>query len=343
MVALTFSMSLEQKTSVVTGGAGFIGSFLCEALLREGNRVICIDNFSTGHVRNIEGLLRNPDFQFLRIDVNDAFDLGSFAELEPFKVKFIGVHEIYHLAMPTISKGFEEFRIPTLLTNSVGTRNMLDIAVKYKAKFLLASSAVIYGNRSAEKKLFEEEYLGVVNHLTPRAAYNEGKRFAETMVTTYAGVHHLDAKIARIFRTFGPRMPLFQGHQIPDFVLSALDNKPLAISGDETTTTALVYVSDVVDALLRLMRAEPSVGPVNIGSDVELPMRDVAANIIKLAESTSEIVYEAAPQFLTQMGLPNLTKARNLLNWIPLVRLDDGLAKTIDYVRANKLLLTNGS
>src|SRR3989338_8142606 len=199
-------MSLEQKTSVVTGGAGFIGSFLCEALLREGNRVICIDNFSTGHVRNIEGLLRNPDFQFLRIDVNDVFDLTSFAELEPFKVKFIGVHEIYHLAMPTISKGFEEFRIPTLLTNSIGTRNMLDIAVKYKAKFLLASSAVIYGNRSAEKKLFAEEDFGIVNHLTPRAPYNEGKRFAETMVTTYASVHHLDAKIARIFRTFGPRM-----------------------------------------------------------------------------------------------------------------------------------------
>ncbi len=335
-------MSLEQKTSVVTGGAGFIGSFLCEALLNDGHRVICIDNFSTGHVRNIETLLRNPDFQFLRIDVNESFDLGSFAELEAFKVKFIGVHEVYHLAMPTVSKGFEEYRIATLLTNSVGTRNMLDIAVKYKAKFLLASSAVVYGNRTAESKLFAEEYQGIVNHLTPRAAYNEGKRFAETMVNTYASVHTLDAKIARIFRTFGPRMPLFQGHQIPDFVLSALDNKPLAISGDQATTTSLVYVSDVVDGLIRLMRAEPTIGPVNIGSDVELPMRDVAGQIIKIAESSSEIVYEAAPLFLTQMGLPDLTKARNGLSWIPLVRLEDGLAKTIDYVRANKLLLTNG-
>ncbi len=335
-------MSLEQKTSVVTGGAGFIGSFLCEALLREGNRVICIDNFSTGNVRNIEGLLRNPDFQFLRLDVNDSFDLGSFAELEPFKVKFIGVHEVYHLAMPTVSKGYEEFRIPTLLTNSVGTRNMLDIAVKYKAKFLLASSAVVYGNRTPEKKLFAEADLGIVNHLTPRSPYNEGKRFAETMTATYADVHHLDAKIARIFRTFGPRMPLFHGHQIPDCVLSALDNTPVMLSGDQSVTTTLVYVSDVVDALIRLMRAEPNIGPVNIGSDVELPVHDIAAKIISLAESTSEIVYEPAPPYLTEMGLPDLTKARNDLHWIPLVRLDDGLAKTIDYIRANKLLLTNG-
>jgi UDP-glucuronate decarboxylase len=201
---------------------------------------------------------------------------------------------------------------------------------------------VVYGNRTEESKLFAEEYQGIVNHLTPRAAYNEGKRFAETMVNTYASVHTLDAKIARIFRTFGPRMPLFQGHQIPDFVLSALDNKPLAISGDQATTTSLVYVSDVVDGLIRLMRAEPTIGPVNIGSDVELPMKDVAGQIIKIAESTSEIVYEAAPPFLTQMGLPDLTKARNGLSWIPLVRLEDGLAKTVDYVRANKLLLTNG-
>ncbi len=334
--------SLDQRTSVVTGGAGFIGSFLCEALLRDGNKVICIDNFSTGHVRNIEALLRNPDFQFLRIDVNEAFDLETFAELEAFKVKFLGVHEIYHLAMPTISKGFEEFRIPTLLTNSIGTRNMLDVAVKYKAKFLLASSAVVYGNRSAEKSMFAEEDLGVVNHLTPRAPYNEGKRFAETMVATYAEVHSLDAKIARIFRTFGPRMPLFQGHQIPDFVLAALENKPLVIAGDAATTTALVYVSDVVDGLIRCMRADASVRVVNIGSDHELPMRDVAATMITLAESTSEIVYETAPPFLTQMGLPNLTKARELLHWIPLMRLEDGLSKTIDYVRANKLLLTNG-
>lgn len=334
-------MSLEQRTALVTGGAGFIGSLLCESLLRAGLRVICIDNFSTGHVRNIEGLLRNPDFQFLRLDINVPFDLESFAELDAFKVKFIGVHEIYHLAMPTIAKGFEEYRIPTLLTNSVGTRNVLDIAVKYKAKFLLASSAVVYGNQDANKKLFAETDRGVVDHLTPRAPYNEGKRFAETMTMTYGSVHQIDTKIARIFRTYGPRMPLFQGHQISDFVLAALDGKPLSIAGDASTTTSLIYVSDVVDGIMRLMRAEPGVGPTNIGSDVEVAMKDIAATIVKLSESASEIVYEAAPPYLTHMGLPDISKARTQLSWVPLVRLDDGLAKTIEYVRANKLLLTN--
>jgi UDP-glucuronate decarboxylase len=334
-------MSLEQKTAVVTGGAGFIGSFLCESLLRAGLRVICIDNFSTGHVRNIEGLLRNPDFQFLRLDITAPFDLESFAELDAFKVKFLGVHEIYHLAMPTIAKGFEEYRIPTLLTNSVGTRNVCELAVKYKAKMLLASSAVVYGNREAGSPMIGESERGVVDHLTPRAPYNEGKRFAETMVTTYGAVHHLDVKIARIFRTYGPRMPLFQGHQISDFVLAALDGRPLAIAGDASTTTSLVYVSDVVDGLMRLMRAEPGIGPVNIGSDTEIAMHDIASTIVKLSESTSEIVYEAAPPYLTHIGLPDLTKARSQLSWIPLVRLDDGLTKTIEYIRANKLLLTN--
>lgn len=335
-------MSLEQQTAVVTGGAGFIGSFLCEALLRAGKRVICIDNFSTGHVRNIEGLLRNPNFQFLRLDINEPFDLASFPELEPFKVQFLGVQEIYHLAMPTVAKGFEQYRIPSLLTNGIGTRNMLDLAVKYSAKFLLASSAVVYGNRTDDRKTFAESDTGIVDHLTPRAPYNEGKRFAETMTYTYGDVHQLDVKIARIFRTFGPRMPLFHGHQIPDFVLAALENKPLTIAGDASTSTALIYVSDVVDALLRLMNADPSIGPVNVGSDVELPMKQIAADIIALSESSSEIVYEEAPPYLTRMGLPDLSKAREQLGWIPLVRLDDGLAKTIDYVRANKLLLTDG-
>lgn len=334
-------MSLEQKTVLVTGGAGFIGSLLCEALLRDGNRVICVDNFSTGHVRNIEPLLRNANFQFLRLDINLPFDIESFAELDAFKVKFLGIQEIYHLALPTIAKGFEEYRIPTLLTTSIGTRNVLDLAVKYKAKFLFGSSAVVYGNQTQEKKFFTETDEGVVDHLSPRAPYNEGKRFAETMVMTYGSVHQLDVKIARLFRTYGPRMPLFQGHQISDFVLAALDGKPLSIAGDASTTTALMYVSDVVDALIRLMRAEPGTGIVNVGSDVEVSMKDVAAQIIELSESTSEIVYEPAPAFLTHIGLPDVSKARSQLSWVPLVRLEDGLAKTIEYIRANKLLLTN--
>lgn len=333
---------MDKKTVLVTGGAGFIGSFLCEALLKEGNRVICIDNFSTGHVRNIEPMLRNPDFQFLRLDINEPFDLESFPELEPFKVKFVGLQEIYHLAMPTAVKGYEQFKMQILLANSMGTRNVLETAVKYKTRILLASAGTVYGNREHEDvDGVDESELGIVDHLSPRAALNEGKRFAETMFTTYADVYGIDAKIARIFRTYGPRMPLFQGHQIPDFVLNVLDGKPVTIMGDEATTTALVYVSDIVDGLLRLMRADKGIGPVNLGSDVTLKIAYVAKKIMTLAEKEVNIAYEPQLAHTIRLSLPNLHKSREILGWLPLVRLDDGLRKTIDYVRANKLLLTN--
>ncbi|MFZ2681933.1 MAG: NAD-dependent epimerase/dehydratase family protein [Patescibacteria group bacterium] len=334
---------MDKKTVLVTGGAGFIGSFLCEALLKDGNRVICIDNFSTGHIRNIEPMLRNPDFQFLRLDINEPFDLEGYPELEQFKVKFLGVQEIYHLAMPTAVKGYEQFKLQILLANSVGTRNVLEVAVKYKAKILLASAATVYGSREPDADGVDESELGVVDHLNPRAALNEGKRFAETMFATYADVYGLDAKIARIFRTYGPRMPLFHGHQIPDFVLNILDGKAISVSGDVNTTTSLVYVTDVVDGLLRVMRAEKGIGPVNLGSNVSLKIADVAQKMMTLAESEVNIEYEPHLAHMIPLALPNLRKAHEQLGWLPLVRLEDGLKKTIDYVRANKLLLTNGS
>ena len=332
----------EKKTVVVTGGAGFIGSFLCEQLLRDGARVICIDNFTTGHVRNIEALLRNPDFQFLKLDITTPFDLETYAELEPFKVKFLGVQEVYHLAVPTVINAFDEYRMQTLLASSVGTRNVLDLAVKYKAKVVFGSAAVVYGGRSAEHTVFAENDVGSFDHLNPRGCYNEGKRFAETMCATYADVHGMDVKIARIFRTYGPRMPLHHGHQIPDFVLNALDGKELVINGDEQTKTALVYVSDVVDALVRLMKAERGIGPVNVGTDSEVGMGEVAQQIITLCGSASTVRFAEPPPYLMMLGLPNVTKAREKLGWMPLVRLEDGLQKTVDYVRANKMLLTEG-
>ncbi|HRH32416.1 MAG TPA: NAD-dependent epimerase/dehydratase family protein [bacterium] len=333
---------MDKKTVLVTGGAGFIGSFLCEALLKEGNRVICIDNFSTGHVHNIEPMLRNPDFQFLRLDINERFDLEAFAELEPFKVKFLGIQEIYHLAMPTAVKGYEQFKMQILLANSAGVRHVLDAAVKYKSRVLLASAGTVYGSRAADPDGVDETELGIVDHLNSRAAVNEGKRFAETMFATYGDVYGIDAKIARIFRTYGPRMPLFQGHQIPDFVLNVLDGKALTIMGDSGSTTALVYVTDIVDGLLRLMRAEKGIGPVNLGSDVNLKIEDVAKKIMAIAEREVGITYEPQLAHMIPLALPNLHKSKDILGWLPLVRLDDGLKKTIDYVRANKLLLTNG-
>ncbi len=333
-------MSEDKKVALVTGGAGFIGSFLCGELLKEDYRVICVDNFSTGHVRNIDPFLRNPDFQFLRIDITKPFDLEAFPELIPFKVKFLGVQEIYHLATPTSIKQFDKYRMQTLLTNSVGTHHVLEVAAKYKSKCVLASTSAVYGARSAEKLSFHEEDLGIVNHLTPRACYDEGKKFAETMFYTYGQVHGLDCKIARIFRSYGPRMPLFDGHQIPDFILAALNNQEIVVSGGEDFKTSMIYVTDVVDGLMKLMNAPAGIGPVNIGSDVDLKLADVAKMIVEMTGSTSTISYAGELPFLSPLGLPDIQKAKEKLGWLPIVRLQAGLEKTIEYIRVNQLLLT---
>lgn len=332
---------MEKKNVLVTGGAGFIGSFLCEALLREGNRVICVDDISTGNLLNIDALLRNPDFQFLKLNINEPFHIESFSELDPFKVKFVGIQEIYHLAMPTSVKNYEQYRMHAVLSNSVGIKNVLDIAVKYKAKFLLASSATVYGSQQNSETVAEDA-LGVIDHLNPRGCFNEGKRFAETMTATYSDVLGIDGKIARIFRTYGPRMPLFHGHQIPDFILNVLDDTPIVIAGDEQSSTSLTYVTDVVDGLIRLMKAEKDIGPVNIGNDADIVIADIAKKIMELAGTEVPIRYEQKPAHMIPLALPALQKAREKLGWIPLVRLDDGLRKTLDYIRANKLLLTRG-
>ncbi len=335
-------MSDQPKTVLVTGGAGFIGSFLCESLLKEGNRVICIDNFSTGHVRNIEPYLRNPNFQFLKLDINKPFRLDSYPELEPFQIQYLGIQEIYHLASPTSIKNFDEHKIQTLLSHSVGTYHVLEAAVAFKSSIVLGSSSVVYGGRSSDKVLFTEEDEGIVSHLTPRACYDEGKRFAETMMYTYASEFDLDAKIARIFRAYGPRMPLFDGHQISDFIMSALNGEDVEVNGDEEMKTSLVYVNDVVDGLIRLMRAKKGIGPVNIGSDLDLKLADVARQIVSMVgTSNSKVVFKENLHFLTDIGLPNITRAKEELGWLPLVRLEDGLQKTIDYIRANKILLSS--
>ncbi len=316
-----------------------MGSFLCEYLLREGAHVICIDNFSTSHPRNIEGLSAHSDFQFLRLDINQPFDLESFKELAAFKIPFQGIQEIYHLACPMSIKNFDQFKIQTLLANSIGNYHVLETAVKYRAKVLLASSSVVYGPRFEGHKIFREDDMGCVAHLTPRGCYDEGRRFSETMFETYHQTHGLDTKIARIFRTYGARMPLFDGQLIPDFILDALDGKDLVIYGDENFTTSLCHVNDVVDGLVRVMNTPEGIGPINLGSDVDIKMLDVANMIIKMTNSTSKIKFEGQLLFLTELGLPDISKAREL-GWVPLTRLEDGLRKTVEYVKANKILLT---
>lgn len=332
-------MANNNKTVLVTGGAGFIGSHLCERLLKEGARVICIDNFVTSNVRNIDALLQNSNFYFLRLDINEPFNLEKMPELAELKIPFEGIHEIYHLACPTSIKNFDQHKVQTLLSNSVGNYHVLELAVKYRAKVLLASSSVVYGSRNGDEIFFDEKHRGVVDHMTPRACYDEGKRFSESMFETYRQVHEVDAKIARIFRTYGPRMPLFDGHLIPDFVLHALDNKELVIYGDDSFKTSLCYVTDVVDGLVRLMGAPAGTGPVNLGDDKDLKIADVAQKIIELTGSDSKVKFEEPLPFLTELGLPRIDAAREL-GWLPLVRLEDGLEKTIEYIKANKILLT---
>ncbi len=328
----------EKKNILVTGGAGFIGSYLCERLLKTG-RVICMDNFVTSSEQNIDMLLKNPDFEFIRHDVNQPFDLDAFPELARFKMKFQGVQEIYHLASPTSPKKFDQFRMQTLFTHSIGVKNVLDTAVKYRAKVLLTSSSVIYGPRPADMHAFEEHETGTADTFSPRACYDEGKRFAEAACSTYALVHDLDIKVARIFRTYGPRMPLFDGHMIPDFILNALDGKALEIFGDETFRTSLCYVDDCVDGMIKLMEAPKGIGPMNIGSDQDIPIVDVAQRILEMTGSSSNISFEPPLEFMTQLGLPSIAKAKDRLGWLPLVTLDDGLKKVIDYTIAHKHLL----
>ncbi|OGH64057.1 MAG: hypothetical protein A2821_03540 [Candidatus Magasanikbacteria bacterium RIFCSPHIGHO2_01_FULL_41_23] len=326
----------EKKNVLVTGGAGFIGSHLCERLLREA-KVICIDDLSNSAIRNIEHLLQYPDFEFIKFDVNQPLDLNAFPELDKFRVKFQGIQEVYHLACPTSPKNFANLKIHSLLANSRAILSTLDLAVKYKAKYLFASSSVVYGDATEDHNIFaENDESSHLNHLSPRACYDEGKRFAETCVETYRQVYHIDAKIARVFTTYGPRMKLRDGLLIPDFILNAIEGKDLVIYGNEQLQQTLCYVTDMTDGLVRLMNSGITTTIVNLGSDESLKMLDVAQGIITLTRSTSRVVFEAPLVFLTRKGTPNLTRAKEELGWLPLVRLSDGLQRTVDFTVANK-------
>ncbi len=331
----------DKKNVLVTGGAGFIGSHLCEDLLKT-SRVICLDNLITSQESNIDSLLKNQDFEFIRHDMSTPFDPEAFPELARFKIKFQGIQEIYHLACPTSPRKFEQYKMQTLFANSLAMKHVLDIGVRYKSKVVHASTSVVYGSRTEDGHRFEENEYGMVDMLSPRACYDEGKRFAETCCATYRQSQGLDVRIARIFRTYGPRMPLFDGHMLPDFITNALDGKDLEIFGDETFKTSLVFVTDVVDGMMKLMASQEDIGPVNLGSDLDIPIVDVAQRILEMTGSQSKLVFKSSLMFMTQLGLPDLTKAKEKLGWIPLVMLDNGLKKSIDYTISHKSLLGFG-
>jgi nucleoside-diphosphate-sugar epimerase len=328
----------ERKNVLVTGGAGFIGSHLCDRLVRDAN-VICVDNFITSGVANIDHLLQDPNFEFINHDITKPLDFESFAELERFHVRFQGIQEIYQLACPISKRHFDDFKIATILTNSIGVKNILDIAVAHHAKVLYASSSVLYGPRRNGDYVHETDECHL-DHLTTRGAYDEGKRFSEAILQTYADVYGFDVKIARIFRTYGPRMKIFDGNLIPDIILSALEGKDITLTGDEETRIAPAYVSDIVDGLVRLMATSIDVTLMNLGSDADQRLVSLAQKVIEITGSMSRIRFEAPGPYVTEAPLPDITRARDILGWMPLVRLDDGLKKMIEYSKSHRHLIT---
>ena len=331
------STVFERKNVLVLGGAGFIGSHLCDRLVAK-SKVICVDNFISGRRENIEHLLQNENFLFINEDVNNLFDLEKFKELEKFQVKIQGIQEIYNLACPTAPKDFIQNTVVTAWTNSIGTIRALDLAVRYKAKLLHFSSSVVYGPRIDSEPIQKESKFYPSTPLTPRACYDEGKRFAETLVYTYRQFYGIDAKILRIFTTYGPRMPLFVGHMIPDFIVAALDNKPLIIYGDANFTTTLCYINDVIDASLKMMASKEN-GAFNIGSPEEYKISEIAQQIIKMNKSKSEIQYADPLLFMSRLGIPDITLAKEKLQWFPIMTLAQGLEETVLYGKAHRVMI----
>ncbi len=326
---------MDRKNILVTGGAGFIGSHLCDALVKEA-RVICVDNFSTSSVANIEHLLQNPNFEFINHDITTPFELAQFPELDRFKVRFQGVQEIYHLACPISKRNFEHFKIATILTNSIGIKNVLDVAVAHQAKILYASSSALYGPRRADRPFVTEQDPCVLDHLTEHGAYDEGKRFSEAILHTYADVYKLDTKIARLFRTYGPRMKISDGNLLPDMVNAALDEKDVEVHYASDASLSLCYVADIVDGLIKYMVTPTEARVVNLGSDQEYQLSAIAEKIIRLIGSASRVLFEPTAHAFTEAPLPDIGIARQQLNWLPLGRLDDGLQKMIEDARSRR-------
>lgn len=326
----------DKKNVLVVGGAGFIGSHLCDELVKQC-KVICIDDFITGRVENIEHLLGNPNFIFIKHDCSEPLDLGAFPELEKFQVQFQGVQEVYNLAVPTNKHTFEANVFRTLLANSFVVRNTLEIAKQFQAKYVFASSSAVYGDPIDGQDLFPEDYWGFVDSTNPRSCYNEGKRFAETFVLSFGTQFGVEVKIARIFNTYGPRMALNSGRMIPDFVQAAAEGRELLMYGDGSETDTYCFVADVVDGLLKLMNYKID-GPVNLGSPERYTLLDIAKKIIAFTESKSQIKFTEELPYLNKPGVADIRKAKQRIGWFPVVALDEGLRQTVADMLGSRVL-----
>ncbi|MBT4277275.1 NAD-dependent epimerase/dehydratase family protein [Candidatus Falkowbacteria bacterium] len=326
----------DHNNILVIGGAGFIGSHLCERLVKE-NKVICIDNFLTGTEKNIDFLLRNPNFEFVKHDMNKPIVLEDFPGLEKFKVRWQGVQEIYYLACPASPNRFDELGLEVLLSSSIGLNNALEMAVNYKSKFLFLSSSVVYGKAIMGEKL-KEDYVGASNQLGPNYCYIEGKRFAESLVDSFRKKHGLDTKILRAFTTYGPRMKLDDGRLISDFVSRAMDNRELVIEGDQNARNSFCYIDDLIEGTLKMM-ASGEQGPINLGNPEILPVMEVAKKVISKTDSNSQIVFKQKQREEQVSHIPDISLAKEVLSWEPVVLLDNGLEKTLGYLKASRSLL----
>ena len=310
-------MAKEQRV-LVTGGAGFIGSHLCERLLEDGHEVLCVDNFYTGTRGNVHGLIANARFELMRHDV--CFPL------------YVEVDEIYNLACPASPIHYQLDPVQTTKTSVHGAINMLGLAKRVKAKILQASTSEVYGDPAVHPQT--EDYWGNVNPIGPRSCYDEGKRCAETLFFDYHRQHRLPIKVARIFNTYGPRMHPSDGRVVSNFIMQALRNHDITIHGDGSQSRAFCYVDDLVDGLVRLMDTPATVtGPLNLGNPEEFSIRALAETIIGLTGSSSRIVHMPLPTDDPRQRRPDISKANELLNWKPSVQLRDGLMRTVLYFR----------
>ena len=305
-----------QKKILVTGGAGFIGSHLCERLLNEGNEVICADNFFTGSKQNIVHLLDNPYFEIIRHDI--TFPL------------YIEVDEIYNLACPASPVYYSVDPVQTTKTSVIGAINMLGLAKRLKIKILQASTSEVYGDPKVHPQ--PESYWGNVNPIGPRACYDEGKRCAETLFFDYYRQLKIKIKVIRIFNTYGPRMQPDDGRVVSNFIVQALKNKNITIYGDGSQTRSFCYVDDLVDGIIKMMNSrEEFTGPVNIGNPDEFTILELAKKIIELTDSKSQIIYKTLPEDDPKRRKPNIALAKQELGWEAKIKLEDGLVKTIEY------------
>lgn len=309
---------MSDKTAVITGGAGFLGSYLCDKLIQENIKVICIDNLLTGTLDNIEHLFENPMFKFIKHDVTNFIHV-------PEKVDYV-----LHFASPSSPIDYLKLPIQTLKVGSLGTHKALGLAKEKKAVFLLASTSEVYGDPEIHPQ--PEEYWGNVNPIGPRGVYDEAKRFAEAITMAYQRYHHIETRIVRIFNTYGPRMRIDDGRALPTFVSQALTGKDLSVFGDGSQTRSFCFVSDLIDGIYKLLLSDIKT-PINIGNPSEITIRQFAEEVITFTNSKSGIVYRPIPEDDPQIRQPDITKAKVQLGWEPVISREEGLVKTIKYFR----------